>query len=181
MVSARKVVVLVAALLVLAALACSTSVDLGGDEAPADTSVPAATAISEPVGVSLLDEDGEEHVPAGTAIVLTAGWSADTPELVADYLDALNLVVRLDGRTLANALGHYGPVEEYGDRDEDGDVDYVSYFRYQMGVLSPGVHEVESEFRLAHTVTDGLDRDMDGNLDEFSGSWSHQVSIVVGD
>lgn len=183
MVSGRKIVALVAGLLAVGALACSVSLDLGGDESPtgAPTYTASAPASSEVVEVSLLDEDGEARVPAGTTVVLTVSWVADTPELVGGYLDELDLVVTLDGDRLANPLGHYGPVEEYVDRDEDGDTDYKSGWLYELGVLSPGVHQVDAQFSLSRTLTDGLDRDKDGHLDEFSGSWSYQVRIVVGE
>ena len=106
---------------------------------------------------------------------------ADSPSLVADYLDALDLVVTLDGDPLADPLAHYGPVEECGDRYGDGDTDYHSACEYEVGVLGPGVHQVEAQFRLLRTVTDGFDRDGDGNLDQFSGDHLNQVRIVVGD
>jgi hypothetical protein len=183
MVSARKTVLVVAALLALGALACSVSVDLGGDEGPteAPSGIPSPAASSEVVKVSLLDEKGEAHIATGSSVALTMAWVADTPELVTGYLEKLDLVVTLDGDRLANPMGHYGPVEEYGDRDQDGDTDYKSGWLYEVGVLSPGVHQVETQFSLPRTLTDGLDRDKDGHLDEFSGSWSYQVRIVVGD
>ena len=183
MVCGRKTFALICVLLAAGALACNVSVDLGGDktpeEPPSDTAT--ATGVVEPVKVSLLDADGEERVPEGAAVILTVAWTTDSPELIADYLDALDLVVTLDGDRLANPLAHFGPVEERGDRDEDGDTDYRSNWNYEVGVLSPGVHHVDAQFRLLRTVTDGFDEDQDGNLDQYSGEWSYQVRIIVTD
>jgi hypothetical protein len=92
---------LVAVLLALGALACSVSVDLGGDESPTEAPTDTPPLSSEVVKVSLLNEKGQAHVPAGATVVLMMGWAADTPELVADYLDALDMVVTLHGERLA--------------------------------------------------------------------------------
>ena len=188
MTSASKTIVFVYVLLAVGALACCTSVDLGGEKAQIETPfvAPTSTAPSpqiavESVSVSLIDEDREARVPPGTPVDLTVGWSADTPELVIKYLSALDLVVKLDGESLKGVMGRYGPVEERGDRDEDGDMDYISRWRYPVGVLSAGVHIVEAEFRLLRPVTDGMDRDGDGELDEYSGTSKLDVRIIVGD
>jgi hypothetical protein len=190
MTSASKTIVFVYVLLAVGALACCTSVDLGGEKAPTETPfvVPTSTAPSpqievESVSVSLLDEDGEARVPPGRPVDLTVDWAADTEELVIKYLSALDLTVRLDGESLEGVISRYGPVEEHGDGDADGDgdIDYVTHWRYPLGALSSGVHLVEAEFRLLRPVTDGVDRDADGELDEYSGTSKLEVRIIVGD
>jgi hypothetical protein len=133
---------------------------------------------AEPVMVSLMQ--GDAWVPTSTPIILTIAWIADTPELVADYLASLDLTITLDSAPLPNVMDHWGEIEEYGDYDEDGDTDYVSRWRYPVGVLSAGEHQVESEFRLQWPVTDGFDLDEDGIPDEYSGSWEYFLQIIVG-
>jgi len=129
--------------------------------------------------VSLIQ--GEEWVPAGSSIILTVAWIADTPGLVDDYLASLNLTVSLDGEPLPNVVDHWGEVEDYGDLDGDGDMDYVSNWRYPVGVLSAGEHQVESDFHLQWPITDGFDLDEDGVPDEYSGSWEYFLQITVGE
>jgi len=128
--------------------------------------------------VSLMQ--GDAWVPTGTPIILTISWIADTPELVADYLASLDLTVTLDGAPLPDVMDHWSEIEENGDFDEDGDTDYESRWRYPVGVLSVGEHQVESEFRLRWPVTDGFDLDEDGVPDEYSGSWEYFLQIIVG-
>jgi hypothetical protein len=76
MASARTTVLLVAALLALEALACSVSADLGGDESPTEAPTGIPPADSEVVKVSLLDEKGEAHVPAGSTVTKMASWTS---------------------------------------------------------------------------------------------------------
>lgn len=123
---------------------------------------------------------GDASVPTSTPIILTIAWIADTPELVADYLAALDLTVTLDGAPLPDVMDYWSEIEEDGDYDEDGDTDYESRWRYPVGVLSAGEHQVESEFRLQWPVTDGFDLDENGILDEYSGSWEYSLQITVG-
>jgi hypothetical protein len=133
----------------------------------------------EPVMVSLMQ--GDAWVPTGTPIILTIAWIADTPELVADYLASLDLTITLDGEPLPGVMDYWSEIEENGDFDEDGDTDYESRWRYPVGVLSAGEHQVESEFRLQWTVTDGFDLDEDGIPDVYSGSREYFLQIIVGE
>lgn len=131
----------------------------------------------EPVMVSLMD--GEKWIPAGTPIILTIAWIADTPAFVADFLSSLDLTVTLDGDPLSDVMDYWGEIEEWGDYDEDGDIDYTSRWRYPVGVLSAGTHEVDSEFHLQWPVTDGFDLNGDGIPDEYSGAWEYSLRITV--
>jgi len=133
----------------------------------------------EPVTVSLTQ--GDEWVPTGTPIILATGWIVDQPEQVAAWLASLDLTVTLDGEPLSDVTDHWGEVEEYGDLDGDGDTDYVSNWRYPVGVLSAGEHQVEAEFQLQWPITDGFDLDEDGVPDEYSGSWEYFLQITVGE
>jgi len=132
----------------------------------------------EPVIVHL--SQGEEWAPAGTPIILATNWVADTSEQVADYLASLDLTVTLDGEPLSDVMDHWGETSEYGDYDEDGDTDYISRWRYPVGVLSAGEHQVEAEFQLQWPITDGFDLDEDGIPDVYSGSWEYFLQITVG-
>jgi hypothetical protein len=137
----------------------------------------ATTESHEPVEVSITAQ--EESVAANTPVVLGVGWIADAVEQIADFLESVELVVTLDGQPLRNTGGHWSEIEEAGDADEDGDVDYLTLWRYPIGVLSPGTHRVESEMRLQRPVTDGCDSDGDGVADEYSGTFDWSLQIVV--
>jgi hypothetical protein len=132
----------------------------------------------EPVKVSITAQ--EESVAANTPVVLGVGWITDAVEQIADFLGSVELVVTLDGQLLPNTGDHWSEAEEAGDADEDGDMDYLTLWRYPVGVLSPGTHRVESEMRLQRPVTDGCDSDGDGVADEYSGTFDWSLQIVVG-
>jgi uncharacterized membrane protein len=132
---------------------------------------------AEPQPVRLMAD--EERVPANTPIILVAGWTADAPELVAEYLNCVDMVVILDGEPLPNPMDYWGEIEEAGDYNEDGDLDYVAHWRYPVGVLRPGAHWAEAEFSLRCPVTDGFDHDGDGNPDEFHEPYMLSVQIIV--
>lgn len=78
-------------------------------------------------------------------------------------------------------MDHWGEIEEYGDYDEDGDPEYMSNWRYPVGVLNSGEHQVEAEFQLQWPITDGFDLDEDGVPDEYSGSREYFLQITVGE
>lgn len=118
-------------------------------------------------------------MPANTPVVLGINWVADTLEQVADWLASVDLVVTLDGESMPGTDDYWGEIEEAEDYDEDGDADYVSRWRYPVGVLSPGTHSVETEYRLQWPVTDGFDSDGDGALDEFYEPWGYSLQIIV--
>ena len=117
---------------------------------------------------------------ANTPIVLELGWGTDTSDQIADFLGVVELAVTLDGQPLPNAGDYWSEIEEAGDGDGDGDTDYVTMWRYPVGVLDPGTHRVESEMRLQRPVTDGRDSDGDGVADEYSGTFDFSLQIVVG-
>jgi len=144
---------------------------------PAATSAPPSAESGAPVEVSITAQ--EESVAANTPVVLGVGWVTDAVEQIADFLGSVELVVTLDGQPLRNTGGHWSEIREAGDADEDGDTDYLTLWRYPIGVLSPGTHRVESEMRLQRPVTDGCDSDGDGVADEYSGTFDWSLQIVV--
>ena len=136
-----------------------------------------AGGAADPVRVGL--NAGEKQLPANTPVVLTTGWVADTSEQVADWLASVDLVVTLDGRPLPDTDDYWGEIEETKDYDEDGDAEYASPWRYPVGILGPGTHSVETEYRLQWPVTDGFDDDGDGALDEYYEPWGYPLQIIV--
>jgi len=152
-------------------------VEVKSGPGPAPTSAPPAAEPGAPVEVSITAQ--EESVAANTPVVLGVGWITDAVEQIADFLGSVELVVTLDGQPLQNTGDHWSEIEEAGDADEDGDMDYLTLWRYPVGVLSPGTHRVQSEMRLQRPVTDGCDSDGDGVADEYSGTFDWSLQIVV--
>lgn len=109
----------------------------------------------EMVLVSLKDADAS--VGAGQSVTLAIGWYADTPEQVQEFIDITRLTVSVDGELLDSVADYWGDVEEYEDADQDGDMDYISHWRYPLGILSPGAHLVESSGYLMGKISDGWD------------------------
>jgi hypothetical protein len=153
------------------------TVQVESGHGPARTSAPPTAESGAPVEVSITAQ--EESVAADTPVVLGVGWIADAVEQIADFLGSVELVVTLDGQPLQNTGDHWSETEEAGDADEDGDMDYLTLWRYPVGVLSPGTHRVESKMRLQRPVTDGCDSDGDGVADEYSGTFDWSLQIVV--
>ena len=153
----------------------------GPTSTPESMASPAAPTVEPeaPVEVSLLAREG--RVAANTPIVLRFGWETDTSEQVADFLSSAELVVRLDGRLLPDGGQYWSDIEETGNRDPNGEANYQTFWRYPVGVLSPGTHQVEAELRFQRPVTDGFDSDGDGAPEEYSGTMSFSLPIVVGE
>jgi len=146
---------------------------------PTNTPISPATDSHEPVEISLFAREG--RVPENTPVVLRFGWEADTSEQVADFLSSAELLVRLDGGLLPDGGQHWSDVEETGNRDPNGEANYQTFWRYSVGVLTPGTHQVEAELRFQRPVTDGFDSDGDGAPEEYSGTMSFSLPIVVGE
>ena len=166
----------------------SAPVNVGGVEellSPGATSTseappsPAAPTVQpqEPVEISLLAKEG--RVPGNTPVILRFGWEADTSEQVGDFLSSAELVVRLDGGLLDGGQ-YWSDVEETASRDPNGEANYQTFWRYLVGVLTPGTHQVEAELRLQRPVTDGFDSNGDGVPEEYSGTMPFSLQIVVG-
>ncbi|MDH4208038.1 MAG: Ig-like domain-containing protein [Anaerolineae bacterium] len=149
--------------------------------APIATNTPLspATESHEPVEISLFAPEG--RVAANTPIVLRLGWETDTAEQVADFLSAAELMVRLDGELVPDTAQHWGEIEESPDRDQNGDANYQTMWRYAVGVLTPGTHQVEAELRFQRPVTDGFDANGDGTPEEYSEAMRFSLQIAVGE
>lgn len=138
-----------------------------------------ATESHEPVEVSLMAREG--RVAANTPVVLRFGWEADTAEQVADFLDSVELAVRLDGEVLPDSGQYWSEVEETENLDANGQPNYQTFWRCPLGVLTPGTHQVEAELRFERPVTDGFDSDGDGAPEEYSATMPFSLPIVVGE
>jgi len=143
------------------------------------SSVAPTTESQEPVEISLMAKEG--RVPGNTPIVLRFGWETDTSEQVADFLSSAELVVRLDGGLLPDSGQYWSDVEETENRDPNGEANYQTFWRYPLGVLTAGTHQVEAELRFQRPVTDGFDSDGDGVPDEYSEPIRFSLQIVVGE
>jgi hypothetical protein len=137
------------------------------------------TESQEPVEISLLAREG--RVAGNTPVVLRFGWETDTREQVADFLSSAELVVSLDGELVPDAGEYWSEIEESGDRDQNGEANYQTFWLFPVGVLTSGTHQVESELRLQRPVTDGFDSDGDGVPDEYSEPIRFSLQIVVGE
>ena len=146
---------------------------------PTNTPVSPSTESHEPVEISLLTREG--RVRDNTPVVLRFGWEADTSEQVADFLSSAELVVRLDGGLLPDGGQYWSDVEETGNRDPNGEANYQTFWRYPVGVLTPGTHQVEAELRFQRPVTDGFDSDGDGAPEEYSETIPFSLPVVVGE
>jgi hypothetical protein len=140
--------------------------------------VRSSTAFAEPAFVSILE--GDAQVPDGTPVVLYSGWITDAPEQQEDFLASLNMVLTVDGKPLPTPMAFWGEIEEYGDADQDGDMDFVIWWRYPLDVLSRETHPVVVEWSYQRPITDGFDSDGDGARDEFYEPREFSLGIVVG-
>ncbi len=133
---------------------------------------------SEPVSIKLFAE--EARVAPGTPVELTIGWQSNTQEQVADLLASMDLSGSLDGQPLLDLNESWGEILSVEGAYDDDEEDFVSYWVYPLGVLSPGTHVAEIRAVLNWPVTDGFDLDGNGVPDEYSGDlWDYTIRIIV--
>jgi hypothetical protein len=110
-------------------------------------------------------------VAANKPIVLVMGWGTKTREAAQNFLDAINLVVIVDGVSIPNPMAYWKAIQEAGDFDGDGVLDFEVQWQYPVGELSPGTYAVEVDFTYDFQFTDGFDTDGDGNEDVYGGEY----------
>jgi hypothetical protein len=121
-----------------------------------------------------LRKNAQERVLAGTPIQPTTNWLTDSQEHVADFLAAASLNGTLDGQPLPNLNSSWGSIVPYQGRG------HIAQWLYQLGVLSPGTHNLEIWCTLSQPVTDGYDSNKDGQLDMYFGEvWRFSIHIEV--
>jgi hypothetical protein len=130
--------------------------------------------------IDMFDTRDEIRVRADQIVVLGGNvWIADTEELVDEYIVSTHIEITLDGDPLPDPTTYWDETSEWGDYDDDGDTDYASGWRRDLGTLSPGTHQIEITVQSNWPVIDGFDSDGDGELDEFDYDYEHRVSIIV--
>ena len=136
---------------------------IDGSQIPPEYSAPSASSLTPIEFPSACEgSDCQHQVRSEQPIVLWGGWIADSPELVRQGSQALAITVALDGQTQDAANLQWGNVVTYlGDyystsADYDDDEDYEMFWRYPIGSLAPGSHQVEVCDDFVRSVTDGL-------------------------
>jgi hypothetical protein len=109
----------------------------------------------EAVGLNVLK--GPHEVESDTPVELTLIWETKTSEQVADFLDAAQFDLTLDGVAKPDAMDYWGEIKEAGDR-------FSSQWLYPVGVLDPGTHLVEVKLRVTKTVSDGFGNTYSGEI-----------------
>ncbi|MGD2251604.1 MAG: serine/threonine-protein kinase [Anaerolineales bacterium] len=112
-------------------------------------------------------------------IVIHTCWIADTADLVEEYIAAVEISATWDGFALPSVEDKWGPVDQWRDFDEDGDMEFGACWEYPIGYLDPGTYVAEHAAHLGWTITDGLDADGDGQEDLFSGTVQAMVRITI--
>ncbi|MEN8242583.1 MAG: amidohydrolase family protein, partial [Chloroflexota bacterium] len=116
-------------------------------------------------------------VSAGTPIVISIGWAANTEEQLIDFLNAISFTATLDSQSLAGLNDNWSEISTFESNYGDG-LNYLSSWEYSLGVLSPGTHQIEITGTLAWTITDGFSSSEDGSLEQYSGEVMNYTLII---
>ena len=128
----------------------------------------------------------EITVSTDQELILRVGWGACTRGLVQAYITAAHYEWTLDGAPIfldEETAQYFGPIEPMGPSDTcvagNGTL-WASFWRYPMGTLDAGTHEISVHQWLDHPVIDGGDYDGDGRLDRFTDqAWDGTVTVHV--
>lgn len=115
----------------------------------------------------ILVNGGHATAPAGSLVVITAGWLSGTPGAVQSFLKAQRTIVSVNDGPMVDASADQGPIVA------NGDGNYVSRFSRSTGVVLGGPGSVmRYTFALIfeRPVTDVFDYDGDGTPDPRPGS-----------
>jgi hypothetical protein len=154
--------------------------------APAYTTRPTQIATSwpsttmKPIEISIA-RDGYYQVYTNQPIILRLGWAADSQEYLNDVPNILDIHISVDGKEIEDIDGSWGVPEEHKDVDQDGDMDYVRYWKYTLGEVSMGGYQIISSLNLKQQISNGFDFDGDGALDTYGPGqfFVHVIDVNV--
>jgi predicted amidohydrolase YtcJ len=118
---------------------------------PADTPVPLAGQVAQVTWDCDMHEGSPIHVSAADSLQTTFKWAALTTDQVNDYMAALQVFIQVDGVSVPSAISH-GEIEPVEGRD----LVYVQS-TFDVGMLSPGSHEICTTLTFTQPITDGGD------------------------
>lgn len=108
-----------------------------------------------------------ERAQAGESVCFYAGWAAKTKEQVQDFLNAIEMVVKIDGTEIVNAGRYWRSDLEQIERPEYGTL-WVGWWSYVSKPLRAGGHEVYSKWTITQEIFDGFDTVEAGTVWEFT-------------
>ncbi len=123
------------------------------------TITPTATHTATPTPY-FIGQERKARIKVGESANLPQwGWAAATEELVQEFIDALEITMKINGQTVSGDLKKYwGPFADYHS-DDYGD-GYVSTWIYPLTdnpvFQTPGIYHVEIHRRLSRKITDGF-------------------------
>jgi hypothetical protein len=138
----------------------------------------------------LLFPDGSTiTISSDQEIILGFGWGACTPGLVRAYIHAAHLDWSLNGQLIfpSDEASQYwvliGPIDPStgGTCIAGNGTLWGARWRYSMGNLGPGIHQIHFHHWVSHRIIDGWDSDGDGKMEVYNGTlddWSVTVNVV---
>jgi hypothetical protein len=123
--------------------------------------------------------EGYLQVKPNQEVILETRWLADSVALVEEYTDSFVFDIWINGIHLASDNCSWSEPEIVDDSDGDGDNEASVMWNCPLGTLTSGTHLLTTEAEYLWPLTDGLDLDGDGTLDEYSGTLSRQIEIEV--
>ncbi|MFC2029025.1 hypothetical protein ACFLTX_03755 [Chloroflexota bacterium] len=110
-------------------------------------------------------------VQEGTSILLGTSLLANDSETLDAYANLVEWTVFLDGNMLPG--GYYGDTTNIGDIDDDEDDDFGIVFYFELGVISPGTHQVVMSAPEHEPIGLGFDESTE------TGPYERSVTIIV--
>jgi hypothetical protein len=118
---------------------------------PADTPAPSAGQVAQVTWDCDMHEGSPIHASAADSLQITFKWAALTTDQVNDYMAALQASIQVDGVNIPSSISH-GEIEPVEGRD----LVYVQS-TFDVGMLSPGSHEIRTTLTFTQPITDGGD------------------------
>jgi len=101
-----------------------------------------------------------QRVSAGQPLALTYAWPAATADLARSFAAQADTTVVIDGKT-------YSGLRDYWGAPTPCPQGYVAQWNLPLPTLSLGKHRIEVRVSLPQALTDGLDKDKDGQPDTY--------------